>query len=58
MNHRTSLKSNTHIVSGRYIGGSHVYFDTVADGIYDYAHDDGYNNMGNWIENSARKHRK
>lgn len=30
-----------------------VYFDEVCCGIYDYVAEDGYNNMGIWIENAV-----
>lgn len=30
------------------------WFDDVIDGFYDYVADNGYNNLGNWIENAAK----
>lgn len=36
----------------------YIWFDNIVDGIYDYNLDDGYNNLGKWIEASARKHNK
>lgn len=30
-----------------------MYFDDVATAIYDYVYDDGYNNLGQWVENAA-----
>ncbi|MDR2571451.1 MAG: TIR domain-containing protein [Oscillospiraceae bacterium] len=38
--------------------GSPVYFVSIADKIYDYVTEDGYNNLGQWIEGSAKKHGK
>ena len=58
---RTGLYSksgNTHAVIGYYKDGTPAYFDKVCDGIYDYFLDNGYNNMGNWIECAARAHGK
>lgn len=52
----TSFRGNTHEVIGHYDDNSLAYFDSIADGIYDYVADNGYSNMGIWIENAARKH--
>lgn len=54
----TSFRGNTHTAIGYYGDNSPAYFDSVADGIYDYVADNGYANMGTWIENAARKHGK
>ena len=54
----TSFRGNTHTVIGYYGDNSPAYFDSIADGIYDYIADNGYANMGTWIENAARKHGK
>lgn len=35
-----------------------IYFDIIADGIYDYVNNDGYYNLGTWIEDAAKKHNK
>jgi hypothetical protein len=32
-----------------------IYFDEMADGIYDYVNQDGYKNLCNWIELAAQK---
>lgn len=32
-----------------------IFFDEICDAIYDYVEDDGYNNLGNWIESAAKK---
>lgn len=34
------------------------WFDEVIDGFYDYVSEDGYNNLGMWIESAARNKRK
>lgn len=55
---KTSLAGNMHTKIGNYNDGSPAYFDDVADAIYDYSLNDGYKNMGAWIEISAKKHSK
>lgn len=50
----TSAKGNVHTVIGRYAGGKPAYFDAVCHGIYDYIKENGYDNMGDWIEAAAR----
>ena len=54
---KVSMKGNPHTVIG-YSNGSPVYFDDVCDGLYDYTHDNGYENLGTWIESAARAHNK
>ena len=54
----TSLKGNVHTIVGRYDDGRPAYFDNICDGIYDYTTQNGYSNMGNWIESAARAHNK
>ena len=54
----TSARGNVHTVIGNYNNGTPVYFDVVCDGIYDYVAQNGYSNMGNWIEAAARAHNK
>lgn len=54
----TSFRGNIHTVIGYYNNNSPAYFDNIADGIYDYVADNGYANMGTWIEEAARKHGK
>lgn len=51
-----SKKGNIHSVIGYGQYGIPKYFDEVCDGIYDYVSDNGYQNMGKWIEDSARAH--
>ena len=54
----TSFKGNTHTVIGHYNDNSLAYFDRVADGIYDYVTENGYANLGTWIERAAKSHNK
>lgn len=53
-----SVKGNSHTVIGYYSDGSPAYFDNVCDGLYDYIEQDGYNNLGSWIETAAKAHNK
>lgn len=53
-----SIKGNAHAVIGYYNDGSPAYFDNVCDGLYDYTYDNGYANLGAWIEKAARAHNK
>lgn len=55
---RTSYSGNTHSIIGYYGNQLPAYFDDLCDGIYDYIFDDGYNNLGGWIESAAKKHGK
>ncbi len=48
---RISAVCNHHTVIGQYSDGSPAYFDSITSGIYDYVYDDGYNNLGRWVEN-------
>ena len=51
----TSTKGDTTFGElGKNSKGEPVYFFQIAK-IYDYVDDDGYKNMGSWIENSAPK---
>lgn len=57
---RTRLRSQQGNVSTK-IGnrnGTPIYFNEIADSIHDYNRDDGYTNLGTWIEEAAKKHRK
>lgn len=53
-----SARGNTHTIIGRYNDETPAYFDAICDGIYDYALQNGYQNMGTWIENAAKAHAK
>lgn len=55
---RVSCSGNTHSIIGYYNNKLPAYFDNLCDGIYDYVFDDGYNNLGVWIESAAKKHGK
>lgn len=35
-----------------------IHFDEIADGIFDYSTQDGYHNLGDWIEAAAKKKEK
>lgn len=52
----TSKQGNTHTIIGYYNDNTPAYFDNICDGIYDYVIQNGYDNMGLWIEEAARKH--
>ena len=52
----TSSVCNQHTVIGYYNNGNPAYFDAIADGIYDYVVNDGYNNLDSWIDTAVRKH--
>lgn len=58
---RTSMitvRGNTHTIIGHYDNNRPAYFDDVCDGIYDYVSQNGYANMGSWIEAAAKAHDK
>ena len=53
-----SVRGNTHAIIGYYDNNRPAYFDDVCDGIYDYVSQNGYANMGAWIEAAAKAHNK
>lgn len=53
----TSPQGNVHTIIG-YCKGSPLYFDKISDGIYDYMTENGYHNLGRWIEWAAIAHGK
>ena len=53
---QTSSRGIAHTIIGQYSDGRPAYFDEICDGIYDYTTQDGYNNLGVWIELAAQKH--
>ena len=55
---RTSTKCNLHSVIGYYEDNTSAYFDKHNDGVYDYIHDNGYENLGKWVESAAKKKEK
>lgn len=54
---RTSNEGSIYKIIGQACGRD-IWFDEIIDGVYDYANENGYLNLGKWIENSARKHSK
>ena len=56
---KTSQAGNVHTVIGYNKDNNRpVYFDEICDGVYDYKLDDGYYNLGSWIEKAAKLHNK
>ena len=52
-----SAKGNPHTVVGERKWTTHkedIYFDDIAHSIHDYSNDNGYANLGNWIEAAAK----
>lgn len=46
--------SQSHIkIVGKDDKGNTLWFDDIISGIYDYISDDGYNNLGEWINKAA-----
>ena len=50
----TSSRCNPHTIIGYYQDKSPAYFDEVCDGLFDYNSDDGYANLGSWVEKAAK----
>ncbi len=53
-----SQKGNIHEVIGYYNNNVPAYFDKICDKIYDYVYDDGYSNLGVWVEKAAKNNNK
>lgn len=51
----TSTSQSVYKVIGKDIDGSSLWFSDIVDGIYDYKLNDGYSNLGDWIEKAAAK---
>ena len=51
----TSTACDRHTIVGYYNDGRPLYFDDIADKIYDYVIQDGYNNLDSWVENAVRR---
>ena len=49
----TSVACPRHTIIGVYDNGASAYFDEVCDCIYDYVLDDGYHNLGHWVEKAT-----
>jgi hypothetical protein len=59
MNTRTtSMKGNIHTIIGYYNNKMPAYFDDICGGIYDYSVQNGYANLGIWIESAAKAYNK
>lgn len=53
---RTSYSGNLHTCIGIWVpSNKNIYFDEIADGIFDYTNQDGYHNLGIWIEDAAKR---
>lgn len=52
---RTTVKGNPHTIIGYYNDGTPAYFEYICDDLYDYLEDNGYYNLGSWIEKAALK---
>lgn len=52
------IPGNIHTELGKNNLQQPIFFDEICDAIYDYVEDDGYNNLGNWIESAAKNHGK
>lgn len=52
----TSSACDKHTIIGHYDNGVPVYFDEIADSIYDYTTHDGYYNLNKWVEEAVKKH--
>ena len=57
MTKSTSPKGNAHNIIDLKNGHA-VYFDEICDGLYDYTTQDGYKNLGSWIETASKAHNK
>lgn len=53
---RETRACNSHSIIGYYQNGSPAFFDSVADGIYDYVIDNGYTNLDSWVEKAVNRH--
>lgn len=51
---KTSAACKAHTVIGKCDDGTPVYFDDIAQGIYDYVIDNGYENLGTWVESAVK----
>lgn len=49
-----TTNSQSHIkIVGKDPKGNSIWFDDIIRGIYDYKNDDGYNNLGKWINEAS-----
>lgn len=49
----TTKPCSSHTIIGHYQDNSPAYFDKICDGIYNYNLNNGYENLGNWVEKAA-----
>lgn len=54
----TSVQGNTHTIIGYYNHTKPAYFDNICDSIHNYSTQNGYANLGAWIEAAAKAHGK
>lgn len=54
LNGNTTSACSQYTIVGHERDGSSVWFDDVANGIYDYIKDYGYNNLDLWVEKAVR----
>lgn len=52
---RVSSRGNIHTIIGSENGTPFSFYD-ICDGVYDYSADNGYSNLGSWIEAAAQAH--
>ena len=50
----TTSACSQYTIIGHERDGASVWFDDVADGIYDYVNDNGYSNLDSWVEKAVR----
>jgi len=55
---KCSIKGNSHTIIGHYGNNLPAYFDDVCDSLHDYTNENGYVNLGTWIESAAKAHNK
>lgn len=51
----TSISQSRYTKIGTDIYGKDIFFSDVIQGFYNYSSDDGYSNLGTWIENAVIK---
>ena len=54
----TTSKGDIYTSIGSYSDGSSIIFNNIAGAIYDYSFNDGYSNLGIWVEKAAQEHNK
>ncbi len=51
---QTSASQSKYTVIGKDENGKDIWFSDIIKGFYNYSSDDGYLNLGTWIENAAK----